>query len=302
MGTSILYYHKTQSVKSKFICLFFRLINLKKKLGKANFSSVYLKKANVPKPPTKFLKGIHVSESIVNNQKVFTLTPLGIKPKKHILFFHGGAFVINFTLVHWKFITNLVKHANIAVIAVDYPLLPNFSYKERISMGEVVYKDLLKKTTSDNIILMGDSAGGNIGLALAQKLESDGFAQPAQIILLSPWLDVSMCNPKIAEVNKHDPLLPYGDDKLAKLHAGDKDLKYFLVSPLYGPLKRLGKISLFTGTYDILNPDARQLKLRAKAEGLDINYFEYQGMFHDWILFPLPEAKIAFDQILQLLK
>lgn len=298
---AISYYHNSQSLGSRILRLFFKVFNIKGRLKKAHFSGK-IKGADMPEPPAKLLKEISLTTHDVNGRKVFTFTSPVATTKKHILFFHGGAYILNFTFLHWKLITRLVREINCIVTAPDYPLLPDYSYKERLAMGEDVYKELLKQTSADNIIFMGDSSGGNLALSLAQKLMVDKIAQPAQIILISPWLDVTMNNPQMQEVSKRDPMLPLSDNKLGKLHAGDRDMKDFLVSPLYGSLKGLGKISLFTGTDDILNPDAKLLKSKAEIEGVKLNYFEYKHMLHDWIIFPISEAKLAFDQIVELLK
>jgi len=298
---AIVYYSSSQSAGSKVLRLICRLINVKSRLENSRFTDS-MQKANVPEPPARLLKGIDLGMQRVNGRKVFTLSAQNTNPKKHILFFHGGAYVLNFTIVHWKFIARLAKESDCAVVAPDYPLLPKYSYKERLAMGEQVYKDLLKQVSADDIILMGDSAGGNLALSLSQKLLAAGIARPSQIILLSPWLDVSMSNPQMQQVSKRDPVLPLGDNIVGRLHAGDKDMKDFLISPLYGPVKGLGKISVFTGTDDILNPDANLLKAKAETEGAPINFFEYKHMIHDWVLFPIHEARIAFEQILELLK
>jgi len=54
----------------------------------------------------------------------------------------------------------------------------------------------------DDLIMMGDSAGGGFALALAQKLKNESIDQPAQIILLSPWLDITLTNPDIKEIDR----------------------------------------------------------------------------------------------------
>ncbi|HKC67310.1 MAG TPA: alpha/beta hydrolase [Bacteroidia bacterium] len=297
----ISYYHNSQSLGSRILRLFFRIFNIKGRLKEAHFSGK-IKRADMPEPPAKLLKGISSTAHVIKDRKVFMFAPSSIPGQKHILFFHGGAYLLNFTLLHWKLITRLVRETNCRVTAPDYPLLPNYSYKERLAMGEQVYKELLKQTSADNIIFIGDSSGGNLALSLAQKLKEDKIAQPAQIILLSPWLDVTMSNPQMEEVSKRDPMLPLGGNKLGMLHAGDRDMKDALVSPLYGSLKGIGKISLFTGTDEILYPDAKLLKSKAEAESVKLNYFEYKHMLHDWVIFPIPEAKIAFSQIVKLLK
>ena len=74
------------------------------------------------------------------------------------------------------------------------------------------------------------------------------------------------------------------------------------ISPLYGNFKELPPISLFTGTADILNPDAVILKDNLLKENLAINYHEYPKMIHDWMFFNIPEAQSCIKSIISLFK
>ena len=151
--------------------------------------------------------------------------------------------------------------------------------------------------------LMGDSSGGGISLALAQRLREDGHEQPAGIILLSPWLDATLSNPEIEEIDKIDPFLGVKGLKYGgEVYARDVDPKSYLVSPVYGSLKNLAPVTLFIGTRDILYPDCRKLRDNAAAEGVAIDYREYPGMVHNWMLGPMPEAKQAIKEIVEAIK
>ena len=74
------------------------------------------------------------------------------------------------------------------------------------------------------------------------------------------------------------------------------------MSPVYGSLKNLAPITLFIGTRDILYPDCRKLWNNAAAEGVKINFREYEGMVHNWMLGPMPEAKRAIKEIIDTIK
>jgi acetyl esterase/lipase len=150
---------------------------------------------------------------------------------------------------------------------------------------------------------MGDSAGGSISLSLAQLLKEKNLPQPGNIILISPGLDMSLSNPEINKVAKFDPVLsvPALID-IIKWYRGEKSSKHYLVSPIYGNLEGLGKISLFTGTHDILYPDARKFKNMAAKKGLKIGYYEYPSMIHVWPLLFFPESKKATKQIIEIIK
>jgi hypothetical protein len=94
-----------------------------------------------------------------------------------------------------------------------------------------------------------------------------------------------------------DRLSHRGAPEVARLYAGDLDVRAPLVSPLFGSLEGLAPLAVFTGTRDILNTDAHQLKAKAARARIPLAWFEYPGMLHVWPLFPIPEAKRAIRQI-----
>ncbi len=151
---------------------------------------------------------------------------------------------------------------------------------------------------------MGDSAGGGLALAFVMKQQNESAALPAQIILLSPWLDVTMTNPEIEVIQKNDVTLKADQLILAgKAWASKKETNNYMVSPIYGSLEGLPKISVFIGTHDILAADCRKLKVMMEKKGIPMNYFEYPEMFHDWVmLVSLKESEIALSQICNLIR
>jgi acetyl esterase/lipase len=166
-----------------------------------------------------------------------------------------------------------------------------------------LYDELAASAGSENITIMGDSSGGGISLALAQRLREDGRDQPGRVILLSPWLDATLSNPEIAEFDKIDPFLGVEGLKYGgEVYTRGVDPKSYLVSPVYGSLKDLAPVTLFIGTRDILYPDCRQLRDKAATEGVRLDYREYDEMVHDWMLGPLPEAKHAIAAIVDTIR
>lgn len=184
----------------------------------------------------------------------------------------------------------------------DYPLAPEHTHRESFEMVTTLYKQLLSTVSADNLILMGDSSGGGFALALAQKLRDEQLIQPSQIVLLSPWLDITLTNPEITNIAGNDPFLEVEIlRKAGNLYAGDVDAEHHLLSPINGPLEGLGRISLFIGSKEILIADARKLKAAAEAKGIKINYWVYEDMVHAWMFLNLPESKRARQQIIDLI-
>lgn len=220
-----------------------------------------------------------------------------------ILFLPGGGYIEQPLLWHWRFLNKLTQSLNGTITVPIYHKAPNHQYKEVLDKVLPIYKDLLVKTPPKNNVLMGDSAGGVLALALSQLLLKLDVPQPGNIILLSPWLDVTLENPKIEALKKLDPMLNLKLlIKAGKAYAGDTPTSNYLVSPINGPIQGLGKITLLIGTHELFLPDARKFKARAKKEKVDINYFEYPKMNHVFPVLPIPEAKLAMKQMIDIIK
>lgn len=225
------------------------------------------------------------------------------KPRRYILYLHGGAFVHNITKYDWEFLNRIVQHTNYGVIVPDYPLAPEHNYKEVYGMVVPIYEELLQRVGSQGFMLMGFSAGGGLTLSLAQYAKEKSLAQPSQIILLSPLLDATLQNPEIPEIDKHDPYLGIeGLKKSLLAYSGGDDLNGYMISPLYGNIEGLAPIHLFMGTHEIFLPDARKLVAMANKKGVNLAYLEYPEMYHAWIFLNMPEAKNVFEKLVAILQ
>lgn len=289
------------SIESKLFYMLLRLINKKKFLemqfafGKFDFS-------NSKVPPKSTAKTCNITKRQVGGRNVFILTPKQGQSNRHILYLHGGAYVQNFVRQHWKFLSMLVESTGCTITAPDYPLAPKHTYADAFEMVLPLYRQTIDNAGADNTIVMGDSAGGGFALALCQRLAIDKIAQPRRILLLSPWLDLSLRNPDILAVDREDPFLGIAGLRKAGLtYAGGADLNNYMLSPINGSLEQLGKVSIFIGSKDILVADTRRLRALAKKKNIFIDYREYEDMVHVWMLFYFRESKQAQAEIRQLI-
>lgn len=289
------------SIESKLYYYLLRLIK-KKRFLEMQFAFGRFDFYNCKKPPREISAFCHVAQRQVGGRKVFTLTPRDVVPTSyHILYLHGGAYVQNFVKQHWRFMSLLVRETGCTVTAPDYPLAPRFTYREAFAMVQSLYQDITNENGNSDVILMGDSAGGGFALALAQKIRIEKLPPPRKVILLSPWLDLTLSNRAIRDVDQLDPFLSVeGLRKAGRAYAGETDPNFFMLSPVNGPLDGVGEISVFIGSRDLLVADARELKKRAAARGIFINYREYQDMVHVWMFLNFPEAISAQQEILDL--
>ena len=190
------------------------------------------------------------------------------------------------TSKHWEFLARIVDKTGATIIVPDYPLAPKHNYKDVFNMMVPLYKEIIERVDTNNLILMGDSAGGGMSLALTEKMGEENLAMPNKTILISPWLDVRLENPEIKEIENLDKELSKEKLILAGVsYAGDSmGLENYLVNPIDGDLSKLQNITIFTGTYDILNPDAWKLKEMANEQGTEIEIKEYEKASHIWII------------------
>ena len=219
------------------------------------------------------------------------------------------SYVADLEKEHWKTCGDIINQLGCTIILPDYPLTPKYNYKDTINMMEALYKKVIQQVEPSNLVVMGDSAGGGLALALVEKMGEENIAMPNQTILISPWLDVRMNNPKIAEIEENDPMLNKAALKLAgENYAGKDGIDSYLVNPADGPLDKLQNVSIFTGTYDILNADVEVLKERAEKVGTKINVYETEKATHIWLLYKYkdkendPLVQEPYKHMIELLK
>lgn len=239
------------------------------------------------KIPQKANESCDIETKEFMSRKIFIIKPKTEQlSKKVILYFHGGAYVAEATTLHWDFLEKLANDTKSTIVMPDYPLTPKYTYKDVFNMVEPLYKEIISKVDAKNLVMMGDSAGGGITLALAEKISQNNIQLPSKTILISPWLDVTLTNEKIKEVQKNDKDLNKEKLLIAGIsYARDEEgMKSYLVNPINGPLSKLKNVIIYTGTYDILNPDTHLLQEKAKKEGIDIQIKEYEQAPHIWII------------------
>ena len=252
-----------------------------------------------------FSEECQIQTKIYQGRKIFTISPNNKNnTEKVILYFHGGSYVAEMTKEHWDFLGRLANDTGLQIIVPDYPLTPKYNYEDVFNMVEPLYNEIIKNINAHNLIMMGDSAGGGLALALEEKLGVDNIECPEKLILISPWLDVRMENNEINKIEKYDTDLSKEKLKLAGIaYSGIDGINNYLVNPIEGPLKNLKNVTIFTGTYDILNPDVHKLINKAQNEGITIQIKEYSEAKHIWIINSPNEevSKNAYNDLLETL-
>lgn len=223
-------------------------------------------------------------------------------PTRSVFYLHGGAYIRPSDPRHWRFATRLADALGAHAVLPLYPLAPEHTVEDSFEAMVEVFAEVAA-TSPDGVILAGDSAGGGYALALAQALRDRGGPQPERLVLLAPWVDLTGDAPGTLEAAERDPWLSY--DHLAvyaSFWAGSEDpgaLRTARVSPGLGELAGLPPALMLCGTRDLLQPGCDELFLRAEQAGWPLEYVVAPVLLHVYPLLPVPEAEVAFQQILR---
>ena len=240
---------------------------------------------NSPPKFLPFLFGETIQHTTYDGMSVIQITPAN--PSGHyVVALHGGVFFLPVSIFHWFDYTLMANQTGATFEVPIYPLLQQGGTAGTVVPQVANYLSWeLGQHGASNVSLTGDSAGGNLALAAVQYiLAGDPHAAvPASMVLVSPWLDVSLSNPNLGLVNEPLNPIPVGQ-QLGKLWAGNLPEDNYLVSPLYGSLQGLPPTYVYSSSLDSLGPDAVLLMQHAAAQNAQMSFVLASGEFHDWIL------------------
>lgn len=218
-----------------------------------------------------------------------------------IFYFPGGSYIDQPREVHWQFLNRLTEDTGAMVVVPLYPKLPDSDAETACAALAAAYEEFTRGMVHGDLIFMGDSAGGGLALSFAMRLRDAGLEGPEKLILICPWLDVTLTNPDIPAYEKRDPCLDSEQLRhLGALWAGDLSPADTVVSPLNGSFDGLGSITLITGTGELLYPDIMALHDELSRQGVAHDLASWEGMFHVFPLYlgyGIPETEEAYDQI-----
>lgn len=217
--------------------------------------------------------------------------------KQTVFYIPGGAYVAEPTVMHFSMLDEIAQKSKAQIVILAHPKAPRHQALESYDLLESYYRNFIETKKCGRIIWAGDSAGGGLALGMAEYL-SEG----SDLILLSPWLDISMKNPEISNWLAIDSMLDYHQlIGCGKAWAGDISCDDYKVSPINGDVSGLGKILLFVGTNEMFYPDIYQFKQKLDACGISCKLIVGEEMEHIWPILPIREAKASREEIIRFL-
>lgn len=226
-----------------------------------------------------------ISEAGVSGDR---LTPGGSDGQRALLYHHGGGHTLGSPASHRHLVGRLAATARIVGFNMFYRLAPEHPYPAGLEDAVANYRWLLSQGfKAQDVILGGESAGGNLTLALALKIRELGLPQPAGLYLLSPWLDLEHKGRSHQDKATEDVILNSAFvEGCAAAYCGDSaSRKDPLVSPLHADMRGLPPIMVQVGSSEILLSDSLDFSAAAALAGVNITLWSCPNQVHVWPMF-----------------
>lgn len=225
------------------------------------------------------------------------LTPADGSPTRAVLYLHGGGYVVGSPATHRPITAHLAQASGVDVHVPDYRLAPEHPYPAAVDDALAAYRGLLARGIKPHsIAVAGDSAGGGLVLGLTERLRRTGTPLPAALVLICPWLDLSLAQ---VPADADDPVLDRAFIEQCAHSYARGDVTNPEVSPGLMDLTGLPKILIQSSGDDLLSNEGRDWIARAQAAGLDVEVDLYEDLWHVFQLHAgvMQEATAALRKI-----
>ena len=278
-------------------------------IGKLVKSGEIRKKVVNVEPEWKVPDGYNLTHIDLENFSMKLLTKAeNPRMDKIILQLHGGGYVAKIKNSYYNMATYYCDAGEgISVLSPDYRVAPEDPYPAALEDAVASYQWILERGyKGEQIIVVGDSAGGGLAMALVMYLRDHDMPLPCGLVAMSPWTDVTASGESYTLNYELDPL--FGNTKETMIYvndyAGEHDKKDPYISPIFGNFRKFPPMLIQVGSTEMLLSDSITAAAMADAVGVEVRLSIYDDMFHVFQMagMILPEAKKAWDEVEQFLK
>lgn len=219
--------------------------------------------------------------------------------RRAILYCHGGGYTSGNLGYSRPLAAKLAAVTGWEVLAFEYRLAPEHPFPAAADDAMKAWDYLMYQGYgARDIMVAGDSAGGNMALVLCHQLKAAGRRLPSRLVLMSPWTDMTASGKSYEERVDIDPMLTINYIKAVRgVYALDNDLTSPLLSPLFGDFTGFPPTLIQAGTNEILLSDSVRLRDRMLAAQVPAKLEVWNDMWHVFQMFPLKRANEAMESV-----
>lgn len=211
---------------------------------------------------------------------------------KVLLVLHGGGFALGSSNSHRKLAGHFAKKVGMSSFVPDFRLAPEHPFPAQIEDATAVIDALNRQgIATKNITPVGDSAGASIAISTVLKLREDGREIPAQVVTMSPWLDMENSGETIQTNNDTDHLITREglQGNIDRYLSGGADPRDPLVNPLYADFTGFPRLYICVSDTESLYADSTRLAEKAEAHGAEVTLSVVHGQQH---VFPMQAGNL----------
>ena len=219
--------------------------------------------------------------------------------RRVILYCHGGGYTSGGLGFSKVLASKLTRATGMDTLAFDYRLAPEHPYPAAVEDAQAAWDHLMRLGFgARDVVLAGDSAGGNMALVLCLRLRAEGRMLPGALLLMSPWTDMTCSGESLTGRADIDPVLtPEYMYAVREAYAGGLDPSDCLLSPLFADFAGFPPALIQVGTHEILYSDAERLAERMLAAGAECRLEVWENMWHDFQMYPSKTASNAIQNM-----
>jgi len=237
----------------------------------------------------------------------------GVEAKKVVYYLHGGSFIMRMIKSYEEFCYNFCDiREDVVVYLLDYSLAPDFKYPTQLNEALDIWNEITKTFKAEDVIIGGDSSGGNLSMALIHKLRKESNIAPKAGFFISSDIDMTFSGESFYTNYGKDIMVGEKNGVLTKekweilsnsVHLtaviGDADRKDPYVSPLFGDFSTFPKSFFIVSDTEMILDDTLRAVDKIKSNGNEVELFVKEGMFHAYPIMGsfTPEGKEAIEKI-----
>ena len=226
-------------------------------------------------------RGVDVRKGTVAGRQSLLVVPDGADEAPRVVWMHGGAYCYNSPRAYAPLVAHLAKALGVSAILPSYRLAPEDPYPAGHEDTLAAFRAI--RDQGHPVIVAGDSAGGGLAIATATALRDAGEPGPAGMLLMSPWVDLTVSGESIHANDGKDAVLRAKDiPKHAAAYAGGLDVADPRLSPLFADLAGLPPTLIQCGNEELFFSEGTEFASRLEAAGTPVELQVYEGMWHDF--------------------
>ena len=251
--------------------------------------------------PQKLPRGVKVREIDEPGITGELLYAEGNPADTTVLYIHGGGFVVGSTKTVRPMTGGMVSWLGINVLSIGYRLAPEHPYPAAHEDCMDAYRWLLGQPFGKKIVIMGESAGGNLILGTVLHAKAEGLRLPECVVALAPTIQYDQVFPSYTENLKTDCMVSNLSEETRDVYLCSDDPEklhdpYF--APYYGDYTGFPPTLIIASDSEVLRDDAIKLDEKLKTAGVRSRLSLYHRLMHTFPLIPsIPESKKAYREI-----